>query len=172
MEKASLDVDKKNMKSDMDRLTSLGLELRKQSQSLSEAQHVVVQERMKNEMLKNDIKEFHSEVTKTTGSTMDDAAMQLHMAKKRHANAEMHMALARKTYAPTSKAETKVTASTSALSSWTTNQKRYPAAPSFASTPATDQSRLHSLSAAQSSKTIQKELQRIEDEFKRRSHRT
>ena len=71
MERAALNVDKKNMKSDMNRLTALGLELRKQSQSLSEAQHVVVQERMKNEMLKNDIKEYHNEVTKTTGrSTM------------------------------------------------------------------------------------------------------
>ena len=71
LERAALNVDKKNMKSDMNRLTALGLELRKQSQSLSEAQHVVVQERMKNEMLKNDIKEYHNEVTKTTGrSTM------------------------------------------------------------------------------------------------------
>jgi len=38
MEKTSLGVDQKNMKVDMDRLTNLGLELRKQSQSLSEAQ--------------------------------------------------------------------------------------------------------------------------------------
>ena len=38
MEKTSLGVDQKNMKVDMDRLTTLGLELRKQSQSLSEAQ--------------------------------------------------------------------------------------------------------------------------------------
>ena len=38
IEKTSLDVDKKNMKIDMDRLTELGMELRKQSQSLSEAQ--------------------------------------------------------------------------------------------------------------------------------------
>ena len=38
IEKTSLDVDKKNIKIDMDRLTELGMELRKQSQSLSEAQ--------------------------------------------------------------------------------------------------------------------------------------
>jgi len=52
MEKAAMEVDKKNMKADMDRLTALGHELRKQASALSEAQHNVVQERMKNEMLK------------------------------------------------------------------------------------------------------------------------
>jgi hypothetical protein len=52
MERAAMEVDKKNMKADMDRLTALGHELRKQASALSEAQHNVVQERMKNEMLK------------------------------------------------------------------------------------------------------------------------
>ena len=123
MEKTSLQVDQKNMKEDMTRLTTLGLELRKQSQTLSEAQHTVVQERMKNEMLKNDIKEFHSEMTKTTGSTMDDASMQLHMAKKRHATAEMRMKLTRKSF---SSKETKITSGTTNSAGWTTKEIQYP----------------------------------------------
>ena len=52
---------------------------------------------MKNEMLKNDIKEYHQDL-QSNRSSMDDATMQLHMAKKRHANAAMSMKLTRKSY--------------------------------------------------------------------------
>ena len=70
------------------RLTALGIELRKQSQELSDAQHVVIQERMKNEQ-HGDISEYHAEASKN-GARLDTAAMQLHMAKKRQASVELH----------------------------------------------------------------------------------
>ena len=61
-------------------------------------------------------------------------------------------------------------------SSWTQNQIEYPSAPSVvassSNTSIGNQARiLQGLSAARSSTAIQSELQRIEDEFKRRAAR-
>ena len=112
--------------------------------------------------------------------------MQLHMAKKRHANASMRMELTKKSYparsgrsSNTTKMESKMNNGvngTTMASSWTQNQIEYPSAPSVASSSSNtsigNQARiLQGLSAARSSTAIQSELQRIEDEFKRRAAR-
>ena len=116
--------------------------------------------------------------------------MQLHMAKKRHANASMRMELTKKSYpvrsgrsSNTTKMESKMNNGvngangTTMASSWTQNQIEYPSAPSVvvsssSNTSIGNQARiLQGLSAARSSTAIQSELQRIEDEFKRRAAR-
>ena len=150
-----------------------------------------MQERMKNEMLKNDIKEYHNEVTKSTGSVMDDASMQLHMAKKRHADAEMRMKLSRKTFSKETKygnnsKNSGVGAKSS--SSWTTKPIKYPTyrnvnnngnnSGSSENAPNTEQdtfkapsTTLHELSAQRSNNAIQSELKRIEEEFAKRARK-
>ena len=112
--------------------------------------------------------------------------MQLHMAKKRHANASMRMELTKKSYparsgrsSNTTKMESKMNNGvngTTMASSWTQNQIEYPSAPSVvassSNTSIGNQARiLQGLSAARSSTAIQSKLQRIEDEFKRRAAR-
>ena len=115
--------------------------------------------------------------------------MQLHMSKKRHANASMQMELTKKSYparsgrsSNTTKMESKMNNGvngangTTMGSSWTQNQIEYPSAPSVvassSNTSIGNQARiLQGLSAARSSTAIQSELQRIEDEFKRRAAR-
>ena len=113
--------------------------------------------------------------------------MQLHMAKKRHANASMRMELTKKSYpvrssrsSNTTKMESKMNNGvngTTMASSWTQNQIEYPSAPSVVASSSSNtsignQARiLQGLSAARSSTAIQSELQRIEDEFERRAAR-
>jgi hypothetical protein len=151
-------------------LTALGLELRKQSQELSEAQHVVIQERMKNEQLRSDISEFHAEASKN-GAHLDTAAMQLHMAKKRQVSAERQMSMSRQRLGRMAASKTTAAA------------KAAVAAPDYTAYPRAPQSRgtanmgglkntaavISAMKTASSRSAIQKELVRIEEEFVKRS---
>lgn len=155
------------------RLTTLGLELRKQSQQLSEAQHVVTQERMKNEQLRSDIRQFHEEASKN-GARIDEAAMQLHMAKKRQISAERRMAVSRKRLGGIASSKTREKKSAQVFSK-VPDYSTYPQAPSsgiveraaFRETAAV----ISAMKSASSRTAIQKELQKIEDEFQKRSGR-
>ena len=95
--------------------------------------------------------------------------MQLHMAKKRHADAEVRMALTRKAYRPVgsqhSNKEIKVGGSST--KSWTKTQLKYPPAPTSSGSPL-DPSEVLS-SANRTSSAVQQELKRIEAEFHRRA---
>lgn len=143
---------------------------------------------MKNEMLKNDIKEYHHDI-QSNRSSMDDATMQLHMAKKRHANAAMSMKLTRKSYA--SKENTNNGGSGGgggggsehARSSWTTKPIKYPAYSANGGGVGGSSSAqkdllkppsviLNELSQQRSNTAIQSELKRIEDEFTKRAMRS
>ena len=152
-------------------MTALGLELRKQSQELSEAQHVVIQERMKNEQLRSDISEFHAEASKN-GAHLDTAAMQLHMAKKRQVNAERHMAMSRQRLGRM--AASKTAAAAKAAVAAAPDYTAYPRAPQsggianmggLKNTAAV----ISAMKTASSPSVIQKELVLIEEEFVKRS---
>ena len=109
---------------------------------------------------------------------MDDAAMQLHMAKKRHADAEVRMALTRKTYRPVGASaqlskESKMgsSAARGSTKSWTTTQIKYPSAPSSSGSSLDPADVLSSLTTNRTSSAVQQELKRIEEEFHRRARR-
>ena len=153
------------------RLTALGLELRKQSQELSEAQHVVIQERVKNEQLRSDISEFHAEASKN-GARLDTAAMQLHMAKKRQVNAERNMAMSRQRLGRM--AASKTVAATKSAVAHKPDYSSYPQAPQRSEVSGMGGLKntaavISAMKTASSRSTIQKELVRIEEEFEKRS---
>ena len=157
------------------RLSELGLDPRKQSQDLSEAQHVVTQERMKNEQLRSDIRQFHEEASKN-GARLDEAAMQLHMAKKRQVNAERRMAVSKKRLQRLGSTKSRDKKGTSGnFNTQMPDYSIYPEASTggiveraaFKDTAAI----ISAMKSASSRTAIQKELQKIEDEFQKRSVR-
>ena len=104
--------------------------------------------------------------------------MQLHMAKKRHADAEVRMALTRKTYRPVGASaqlskESKMgcSAARGSTKSWTTTQIKYPSAPSSSGSSLDPADVLSSLTTNRTSSAVQQELKRIEEEFHRRARR-
>ena len=95
LERSTLDADKRHFEVEMQRLTELGMQVRRQTEEVNEAQRLVLQERMRAEMIRDDYKQFAEKSSQQQG-WLDGTALQLQVARRRKADAEMKVALARK----------------------------------------------------------------------------